>query len=98
MPSKPLIRGILMFKKDSILLGILAGICLPGLVLLVNFLVHQQLAIKKSNDVYYFAAIALNLIALRFAYTYQLERLARGIIASSFVICLLVFYFSKQAL
>jgi hypothetical protein len=27
-----------------------------------------------------------------------LERLARGILASSFVICLLVFYFSKQAL
>ncbi len=98
MPSKPLIRGILMFKKDSILVGILAGICLPGLVLLVNFLVHQQLAIEKSNDVYYFAAIALNLIAVRFAYTYHVERLARGIIASSFVICLLVFYLSKQAL
>ena len=87
-----------MFKKDSILLGIFAGICLPGLVLLVNFLVYKQLAIQKSNDVYYFAAIALNLIAVRFAYTYQLERLARGIIASSFVICLLVFYLSKQAL
>ena len=87
-----------MFKKDSILVGILAGICLPGLVLLVNFLVHQQLAIEKSNDVYYFAAIALNLIAVRFAYTYHVERLARGIIASSFVICLLVFYLSKQAL
>ena len=87
-----------MFKKDSILLGILAGICLPGLVLLVNFLVYQQWAIQKSYDVYYFAAIALNLIAVRFAYTYQLERLARGIIASSFVICLLVFYLSKQAL
>jgi len=98
MPSKPLIRGILMFKKDSILVGILAGICLPGLVLLVNFLVHQQFAIQKSNDVYYFAAIALNLIAVRFAYTYHVERLARGIIASSFVICLLVFYLSKQAL
>jgi hypothetical protein len=87
-----------MFKKDSILVGILAGICLPGLVLLVNFLVHQQFAIQKSNDVYYFAAIALNLIAVRFAYTYHVERLARGIIASSFVICLLVFYLSKQAL
>ena len=98
MPFKPLIRGILMFKKDSILLGILAGICLPGLVLLVNFLVHRQWAIQKSYDVYYFAAIALNLIAVRFAYTYQLERLARGIIASSFVIFVLVFYLSKQAL
>ncbi len=87
-----------MFKKDSILLGILAGICLPGLVLLVNFLVHQQLAIQKSNDVYYFAAIALNLIAVRFAYTYHVERLARGIIASSFVIFVLVFYLSKQTL
>lgn len=85
-----------MFKKDSILLGILAGICLPGLVLLINFLVHQQLAIQKSNDVYYFVAIAFNLIAVRFAYTYHVERLARGIIVSSFVICLLVFYFSKQ--
>ena len=98
MPFKPLTRGILMFKKDSILLGILAGICLPGLVLLVNFLVHQHWAIQKSYDVYYFIAVALNLIAVRFAYTYQLERLARGIIASSFVICLLVFYLSKQAL
>lgn len=87
-----------MFKKDSILLGILAGICFPGVLLLVNFLVHQRWAIQKSNDVYYFAAIALNLIAVRFAYSYQLERLARGILASSFVICLLVFYFSKQAL
>lgn len=87
-----------MFKKDSILLGILAGICLPGLVLLVNFLVHKQWAIEKSNDAYYFVAIALNLIAVRFAYTYQLERLVRGILASSFVICLLVFYLSKQAL
>ena len=98
MPSKPLTPGILMFKKDSILLGILAGICLPGLVYLIHFLVHQQWAIQKSNAVYYFIAIALNLIAVRFSYSYQLERLARGILASSFVICLLVFYLSKQAI
>ena len=98
MPSKPLTPGILMFKKDSILLGILAGLCLPGLVYLIHFLVQQQWALQRNTTAYYLVAIALNLIAVRFSYSYQLERLARGILASSFVICLLVFYLSKQAL
>lgn len=87
-----------MFKKDSILLGVLAGICLPGLVYLIHFLVQHQWALQRNTTAYYLVAIALNLIAVRFSYSYQLERLARGILVSSFVICLLVFYLSKQAI
>jgi hypothetical protein len=87
-----------MFKKDSILLGILAGISLPGLMYLIHFLVQQQWAIQRNTTAYYLVAIALNLIAVRFSHSYQLERLAKGILASSFVICLLIFYLSKQAI
>jgi len=87
-----------MFKKDSILLGILAGICLPGFVYLIHFLLQQQWALQRNTTAYYLVAIALNLIAVRFSYSYQFERLARGILVSSFVICLLIFYLSKQAI
>lgn len=87
-----------MFKKDSVLVGILAGLCLPALVLVGHYLVQQQWVPQKSNSAYYLGAIALNLLALRFAYTSSLDRTARGLMASSFVICVLVFYLSKHAL
>ncbi|MFM6954908.1 MAG: hypothetical protein ACKOWL_07970 [Sphingobacteriaceae bacterium] len=87
-----------MFNKDSSLLGALYGVFLPALVAAGQFLLYHSFSLQRNNVVYYFAAIALNLVVIRFAYTYKLERMARGLMASSFVVSLLIFYLSKQAI
>lgn len=84
-----------MFKKDSMVLGVAYGALLPALVFAYRYFMQQHVGVRQENMMLYFSAIALNLIGLRFAYRYPAERLAKGLMASSFIIFILVFYLSK---
>lgn len=76
-------------------LGMVYGAVLPALIFAFVVFKQQHVGLGKEHLALYFGAIAINLIGLRFAYRYSAERLAKGLMSSSFIIFLLVFYLAK---
>lgn len=68
------------------------------LVLAVQFFNYQPVRLGPNNSALFFVAVAVNLILVRFAHVANAERLSKGLLAISFAVFLLVFYFSKLSL
>lgn len=82
-----------MLNKNSFLTGILAALLFPVIAWGMAYLLKTNVEIINRPALPYFAAIALNLVMMRFALKKELDLTARGIMLATFIIMLLVFIF-----
>lgn len=82
--------------KDSLLLGIAAGIILPLTAFLLQMYTNLQesLFVDKPIALYVIAA-AINLIIVRFTYRAGKESFAKGIILITFIAMLVLIFGTK---
>ena len=83
-----------MFKKDSVWLGLAAGLVFPGLAYLVVEVIKKNLTFLGKDDLLYIGCVAINMLLLKYAYKRDLEMTGKGIISATFV-CAFIFFFYK---
>ncbi len=72
--------------------GILAGLILPGIGCLAAYLLKNNVDVINRPALPYLIAVALNLIAMRICLKRELDQTAKGIMITSFVFFILVFF------
>ncbi len=83
-----------MFKKDTVWLGLGAGLFFPGLAVFVVEIVKRNLIVLQKDDLLYIGCVAINMLLLKYAYKKDMELTAKGIISATFV-CAFIFFFYK---
>lgn len=83
-----------MFKKDTVWLGLGAGLFFPGLAFFVVEIVKRNLIVLQKDDLLYIGCVAINMLLLKYAYKKDMELTAKGIISATFV-CAFIFFFYK---
>ncbi len=83
-----------MFKKDSVWLGLAAGLIFPGLAYLVVEVIKKNLTFLGKDDLLYIGCVAINMLLLKYAYKRDMEMTGKGIISATFV-CAFIFFFYK---
>ena len=86
--------GISIFKKDNVWIGLGLGLILPGIAYLLVEVIKKNLSFLAKDDLLYIGCVAINLLLLKYAYKYDRELTAKGIISASFV-CAFIFFFYK---
>jgi uncharacterized membrane protein YoaT (DUF817 family) len=87
-------NGLSMFKKDSVWLGLAAGLIFPGLAYLVVEVIKKNLTFLGKDDLLYIGCVAINMLLLKYAYKRDMEMTGKGIISATFV-CAFIFFFYK---
>lgn len=85
-----------MLKKNSLIVGIFAGLIFPALAWVVSWYLRNSIDIINRPALPYLVAIALNLIALRFLQKKELDQTGRGLMLATFVVMILVFIFKAH--
>ncbi|TSD67886.1 stationary phase survival protein SurE [Inquilinus sp. KBS0705] len=81
-----------MFKKNSIVAGLLIGCIMPALAWLVfNFILHNDAIIMDKPGVPYLIAVGLNLLILRYVFKKDLGETAKGVMIITFVVMIAAF-------
>ncbi len=75
--------------KDKFILGLLYGLVLPALVFFLGDLVLEGGGHRFSKNFFYILCIGANVLIFRFAIKKDKDKLARGILFSTFVYALL---------
>ncbi|MFD1628374.1 stationary phase survival protein SurE [Pseudopedobacter beijingensis] len=83
-----------MFKKDSLVLGVLYGLALPSLAFLVVDFIMSHVEVLKKADLLYIGCVALNFFSFNKASKKYQEQTARGIILATFI-CSAIFAYYK---
>ena len=86
-----------MFKKDSVWLGLGAGLLVPGLAYLIVVLIKKNLTVLAKDDLLYIGCVALNLLLLKYFDKRDMDLAYRGVISATFV-CAIIFFFYKLSL
>ena len=86
-----------MFKKDSIWLGLGAGLFVPALAFLIVEFIKQQLTVLAKDDLLYIGCVALNLLLLKYADKRDMDLAYKGVISATFV-CAFIFFIYKFSL
>lgn len=86
--------GPSIFKKDSVWLGLIAGLVFPGLAYLLAELIKKNLTFLGKNDLIYIGCVAINMLLLKYAYKKDMEITGKGIISATFI-CAFIFFFYK---
>lgn len=79
-----------MFQKNSILVGFVLGLILPGLALLIFNVLYKDIVILGKPAIPYLLALGLNLIGMRICYKKDADQTGRGIMLSTFIGMLLL--------
>jgi hypothetical protein len=83
-----------MFRKNSILAGLLVGLIAPVIAWLVfEYLLHNDAIIMDKPGVPYLIAIGLNLVMVRYAFKNDLDNTAKGLIVVTFAVMVAAFVF-----
>ena len=86
-----------MFKKDSIWLGLGAGMLVPALAFLIVVLIKKNLTFLAKDDLLYIGCVALNLLLLKYFDKRDMDLAYSGVISATFV-CGIIFFFYKYSL
>jgi len=86
-----------MFKKDSVWLGLGAGLLVPALAFLIVELIKQNLSLLAKDDLLYIGCVALNLLLIKYFDKRDMDLAYRGVISATFV-CAIIFFFYKLSL
>lgn len=85
--------GTSMFKKDSVWLGLGAGLFFPAVAFLIVEVIKKNLVFLAKDDLLYIGCVAINMLLLNYAYKRDMEQTGRGIISATFVCALIFFYY-----
>jgi len=83
-----------MLKKDSVWLGAILGLILPGIAYFIVEILKKNVRVLEKDDLLYIGCVALNLILVKYYFKTYKENTARGIIAATFI-CAFIFFFHK---
>jgi hypothetical protein len=83
-----------MFKKDTVWLGLGAGLFFPALAFLIVEFIKENLTVLAKDDLFYIGCVALNLLLLKYADKKDMDLAYKGIIAATFI-CALIFFIYK---
>lgn len=86
-----------MFKKDSVWLGLVAGLVVPGIAFWVVEFIKNNVSFLVKDDLLYVGCVALNLLLLKYADKRDMDLAYKGVIAATFV-CAFIFFFYKYNL
>lgn len=84
-----------MLKRDSLWIGLVAGLILPGIATGVIELLQKELRFFRRTDLLYIACIALNLLLVKYLFKKGNENSARGVVGATFI-CAIVFFYYKS--
>jgi hypothetical protein len=82
-----------MKLKDKFYLGLLYGTALPLLAYVFGDMIQQELQKFIRPNFFYILCIALNIIIFRIALKKDYEKLARGVLFSTFIYALIFAFF-----
>jgi hypothetical protein len=85
--------GISIFKKDSVWLGLGAGLLFPAIAYLIVEVIKKNITFLGKDDLLYIGCVAINLGLLKYAYKKDKESTARGIISATFICAFIFFYY-----
>lgn len=81
-----------MLKKNNIVLGLVAGMILPGVAWLVfGFLLKNKAAVFNKPAIPYLVAIAVNLFIIKYLFRKGDDQTGMGVILSTFVAMIITF-------
>jgi hypothetical protein len=79
-----------MFHKNSMFVGFVLGLILPGLALLLFNILYKDAVVLGKPAIPYMVALGLNLIAIRISYKKDADQTGKGIMLSTFICMLLL--------
>ncbi|MEO5912419.1 MAG: stationary phase survival protein SurE [Pelobium sp.] len=82
-----------MFKKDSVWLGLIAGLFFPAVAFLIVEVIKRNLVFSAKDDLLYIGCIAINMLLLKYAYKKDMDATGKGIISATFVCAFIFFYY-----
>lgn len=82
-----------MFKKDSVWLGLGAGLFFPAVAFFIVEVIKKNLVILQKDDLLYIGCVAINMLLLKLAYKRDMELTGKGIISATFVCAFIFFYY-----
>ncbi|MBU0696607.1 MAG: stationary phase survival protein SurE [Bacteroidetes bacterium] len=82
-----------MFKKDSVWLGLVAGLFFPAVAFFVVEIIKRNVIFLQKDDLLYIGCVAINMLLLKYAYKKDMELTAKGIISATFVCAFIFFYY-----
>jgi len=83
-----------MFSKNSVALGLLAGLIAPAITWVVfEYILKNDALIMNKPGVHYLLAVGLNLLILRYAIKNDLGETAKGIMIVTFAVMIVAFIF-----
>jgi len=82
-----------MFKKDSIITGVLIGIIFPAISAVVAYLLKGNLYLLNKPAVPYLVGIAVNLVIMRILSKKDQPDTAKGIMITTFVFMVVILIF-----
>jgi len=85
-----------MLKKDNFGTGGFIGLVFPTLAFVLEELLRIDFRFQKKEHLLYIAAILINLLMLRYFYGRGLEKTSRGIILSTIISLLFVYFYKKN--
>lgn len=81
-----------MLKKNNIVLGLVAGIILPGITWLVfGYVLKNKVAVFNKPAIPYLVAIAINLFIIKYLFKKGDDQTGTGVILSTFVAMIITF-------
>lgn len=86
-------NGLSIFKKDSVWLGLGAGLFFPAIAFVLVEIIKKNVVFLQKDDLLYIGCVALNMLLLRYAYKKDMELTAKGIISATFVCAFIFFYY-----
>ena len=86
-------NGLSIFKKDSVWLGLGAGLFFPAVAFVVVEIIKKNVIFLQKDDLLYIGCVAINMLLLRYAYKKDMELTAKGIISATFVCAFIFFYY-----
>ena len=86
-------NGPLIFKKDSVWLGLGAGLFFPAVAFFIVEIIKKNVVFLQKDDLLYIGCVAINMLLLKYAYKKDMELTAIGIISATFVCAFIFFYY-----
>ena len=83
-----------MFKKDSLLLGIIYGIIIPILFFGLTRLVKMLGGFMFSDSLVYILCLGVNAIIFRLALKKEKDNIGKGMLLITFIYAFIFFYFN----
>jgi len=83
----------LIYKKNSVWVGLLGGLAVPSLAFLIVEFIKSSISSFVRADLLYIGCVALNIILVNLAYKHHKEQTAKGVISATFICAFIFFYY-----